>query len=252
MTHLRADLHIHTVLSPCADLRMSPRRVVDEARRAGLALIAIADHNAAANGLYVRSIAQGNPAVLLGMEIQSQEEVEVLALFDDERACLTLEEELYRDLPDVDCDPDLFGDQVVVDEQDNIVRTVRKLLLSPVPWGLADVVERVAELGGWSLPAHVDRIHGGLLGVLGLLPEGNWPEVAELSPWTTVEEAVERWPALGGLPLLRASDAHFPHEIGRAWSELRVTAPTVAELRAAAQGTGDRSMRPGPPCKEGR
>ncbi len=252
MKRLRADLHIHTVLSACADLRMSPRRVVHEARRAGLALIAIADHNAAANGPYVRRIARGNPAVLLGMEIQSQEEVEVLALFDDEWACLTLEEELYKDLPDVDCDPDLFGDQVVVDEQDNIVRTVRKLLISPVPWALPDVVRRVAQLGGWSVPAHVDRVPGGLLAVLGLLPEGDWPEAAELSPWSSANDTIEQWPALGRLSLLRASDAHFPHEVGRGWTELRVTEPSLAELRAAVQGVEGRSVSLGPPCKEGR
>ncbi len=252
MKRLRADLHIHTVLSACAGLSMSPRRVVDEARRAGLALIAVADHNAAANGPYVREIARGEPRVLLGMELQSQEEVEILALFEDADSCLTLEAEVYRDLPDVNCDPELFGDQVVVDEQDNIVRRVEKLLLSPVPWPLARLVKRVEDLHGWTLPAHVDRVPGGLLAVLGLLPEGTWPEAAELSPWVRQAEAVSRWPELAKLPLLRSSDAHFPHEIGRSWSELTVAEPSLAELRAAAEGRGGRRLRAGPHCKEGR
>ncbi|MCS7240144.1 MAG: PHP domain-containing protein, partial [Candidatus Bipolaricaulota bacterium] len=64
MRWFRADLHIHSVLSPCGSLEMSPRRIVEEARKAGLDLIAVCDHNASANGQYVRKIAKGHPTVL--------------------------------------------------------------------------------------------------------------------------------------------------------------------------------------------
>lgn len=144
----RADLHIHSTLSPCASLAMSPPRIVAEARRAQLDLIAICDHNAAENGRYVRRLAAGAPVVLMGMEIQTAEEVEVLAYFADEEAALLLQEELYPYLPDIACDPDLFGDQVVVDEREEIVRRVERLLLSPVALPLAEVVRRVEERGG--------------------------------------------------------------------------------------------------------
>ena len=144
----RADLHIHSTLSPCASLAMSPPRIVTEARRAQLDLIAICDHNAAENGRYVRRLAAGAPIVLMGMEIQTAEEVEVLAYFADEEAALLLQEELYSYLPDIACDPDLFGDQVVVDEREEIVRRVERLLLSPVALPLAEVVRRVEERGG--------------------------------------------------------------------------------------------------------
>lgn len=247
----RADLHIHSALSPCGSLELSPARIVAEARRAGLDLIAVCDHNAAENGPYVRRIAAGRPAVLMGMEIQAAEEVEVLAYFADEAPALELQAELHAALPEVPCDPELFGDQVVVDEEGEIVRREERLLLSPVALPLAEVVRRVEALGGLAVPAHVDRLPGGLLAVLGLFPPGEWPAV-EIAPWTPVSAALHAWPALAGKVLLRGSDAHYPGEIGRAWTELFLAEPSLAELRRAFQGLGERRVRPGPEIKEDR
>jgi len=250
MRWFRADLHIHSVLSPCGSLEMSPRRIVEKARRAKLDLIAICDHNAGENGRYARKIAKGAPLVLIGMEIQTAEEVEILALFGEEEPCLSLQEEFYALLPPIPSDPDLFGDQLVVDEEDVIVRSLDKLLLSPVPLSLAEVVERVQAKGGLVIPAHVDRIPGGLLGVLGVFPPGDWPAV-EISPWTEEEEAKRRWPELRGRSIFRSSDAHYPEEIGRAWTELYLGEPSFYELSLAIRGEGGRRVRPGPAWKEG-
>ncbi|MEN3010845.1 MAG: PHP-associated domain-containing protein [Candidatus Bipolaricaulaceae bacterium] len=250
MRWYRADLHIHSVLSPCASLAMSPRRIVAEARRARLDLIAICDHNAGANGPYARKLAPRAPHVLMGMEIQTAEEVEVLALFPEAEPCLALQEELYALLPPIPNDPELFGDQLVVDEADEIVRRVDKLLLSPVPLSLEEVAARVRRYEGVVIPAHVERVPGGLLGVLGLLPPGAWPAV-EVSPWARLEEVLARWPELEGRRILRSSDAHYPEEIGRAWTELRLRRPSFGELARALAGWGGREVRPGPPWKEG-
>lgn len=246
----RADLHIHSILSPCASLDMSPRRIVAEARRAGLDLIAVCDHNAAENGRYVRRLAAGTPVVLMGMEIQTAEEVEILAYFADEEDSLLLETELQNSLPDVPCTPELFGDQVVVNEEGEIARRVERLLLSPVDLTLSEVVRRVGELGGLAIPAHVDRVPGGLLAMLGLFPEGDWPWVVEIAPWTSLSDVYEAWPGLRGRPILRGSDAHYPEEIGRAWTDLYLAAPTLDELRAAFRGRDGRAIQPGPELKE--
>ncbi|MGB9757842.1 MAG: PHP-associated domain-containing protein [Candidatus Bipolaricaulaceae bacterium] len=251
MRWFRADLHIHSTLSPCGSLAMSPRRIVEEARKAGLSLIAICDHNAGENGVYARRLARGSPTVLMGMEIQTAEEVEVLALFPEEEPCLSLQDELYSLLPPIPNDPELFGDQVVVDEREEIVRTVEKLLLSPVPLSLAEVVARVEGRGGLVIPAHVDRVPGGLLGVLGIFPPGEWPAV-EISPWAELSALWERWPELRGRVIFRSSDAHYPEEIGRAWTELYLREPSFSELLWALEGKDGRRVRPGPPMKEGK
>lgn len=247
MRWFRADLHIHSVLSPCGSLEMSPRRIVEEARKAGLDLIAVCDHNACANGQYVRKIAKGYPTVLMGMEIQTAEEVEILALFAEEKPCISLGQELYALLPPLRNQPELFGDQLVVDEHDEIVQALEKLLLSRVPLSLEEVVVRVQALGGLVIPAHVDRVPGGILGVLGFL--GAWPAV-EISPWTDIEEAKKNWPELETTKIFRFSDAHYPWEIGRAWTEIYLAEPSFAELMRAIRGEGGRLVRPGPAYKE--
>lgn len=248
----RTDLHIHSTLSPCASLEMSPARIVREARRAGLDLIAICDHNAAENAPCARRLAAGEPVVLIGMEIQTAEEVEVLAYFADDEPALLLQEELHGVLPDIPCDPALFGDQVVVDERDEIVRRIDRLLLSPVGLTLSGVVQRVETLGGVALPAHVERVPGGLLGMLGLLPEGAWPPAVEIAPWTSVAEARATWPALSKRTLVRGSDAHYPEEIGRAWSGFYMCGPSLDEVRRALCGRGGRRVRPSQEMKENR
>jgi len=246
----RADLHIHSTLSPCASLAMSPRRIVAEARRAGLDLIALCDHNAAENGRYVRRLAIGAPVVLMGMEIQTEEEVEVLAYFADEEAALLLQEELHPYLPEVHCDPELFGDQVVVDERGEIVRRAERLLLSPVALPLAEVVRRVESRGGVAVPSHVERVPGGLLAVLGLFPDGDWPVAVEIAPWTQLADAVATWPELRWRTILRGSDAHYPEEIGRAWTEFYISGPTFDEVRSALRGRKGRRARPSQETKE--
>ncbi|HHE71657.1 MAG TPA: PHP domain-containing protein, partial [Chloroflexi bacterium] len=83
MRAYRADLHIHTVLSACAEVEMIPPLIVAEALRKGLDILAITDHNATANAPAVRQAAEGTPlTVLLGMELQTREEVDVLCLFE--------------------------------------------------------------------------------------------------------------------------------------------------------------------------
>ncbi len=231
---------------------MSPARIVREARRAGLDLIAVCDHNAAENGRYARRLAAGEPVVLMGMEIQTSEEVEVLAYFADEEPALLLQGELHAFLPDIPCDPDLFGDQLVVDDGDEIVRRIDTLLLSPVGLALYDVVARVEDLGGVAVPAHVDRVPGGLLGVLGLFPEGEWPPAVEIAPWTSLADAYRTWPELRQRAILRSSDAHYPEEIGRAWTEFYVSDLTLDEVRRALHGRDGRRIQPGPAVKENR
>ncbi|MCS7239935.1 MAG: hypothetical protein NZ651_01615, partial [Candidatus Bipolaricaulota bacterium] len=188
------------------------------------------------------------PTVLMGMEIQTAEEVEILALFAEEEPCIALGEELYALLPPLRNEPELFGDQLVVDERDEIVQVVEKLLLSPIPLSLEEVKEKVQARGGLVIPAHVDRVPGGILGVLGFL--GAWPAV-EISPWTDAEEARKRWPELKKTKIFRSSDAHYPWEIGRAWTELYLKGPDFSELTSAVRGEGGRLVRPGPALKEG-
>ncbi|HDH50635.1 MAG TPA: PHP domain-containing protein, partial [Nitrospirae bacterium] len=95
----KADLHIHTCLSPCADLHMSPSAIIRTASEKGLNMIAITDHNSAENvDAAIKAAENTGISVLAGMEISSVEEAHILALFDDMKSAIRLQEIIYENL----------------------------------------------------------------------------------------------------------------------------------------------------------
>ena len=70
------DLHVHTCLSPCADLSMVPRTIVERARQTGLDAVGICDHNSAANVQAVHETgAEARIGVIAGMEVTTVKEI---------------------------------------------------------------------------------------------------------------------------------------------------------------------------------
>ncbi len=212
----KADLHIHSTLSPCGSLYMSPRAIVEEARKKGLDLIAVTDHNSCGNLVYVERVAREEGIVLVpGLELQTEEEVHLLAYFQTLDHALAFGEEIYTYLPDVKNDPDYFGDQVVVDEEDNIVAVEEKLLINSLLLSIDQCVEMVDRYGGISIPAHVDRETFGIINQLGFVPDYLGFKAVEISRAITPQEARARWPELERYTLVGSSDAHYLEDIGR-------------------------------------
>ena len=165
------DLHIHTCLSPCADLEMSPRSIVKEAKRKGLHFIGICDHNSAENvGAAKKAGRSENIGVIGGMEVTSSEEVHILALFDEGSRLRALQQAVYRNLRGTN-DARLYGDQVVVNEEDEVVRFNRKLLIGATEIPIHEVVNLIHRLDGLAIASHVDREGFGIIGQLGFIPE---------------------------------------------------------------------------------
>ena len=116
MKKFRADLHVHTVLSPCAEVEMIPPLIVQEALERGIHLIAITDHNATGNIRAVMEAAQGTDlTVLPGMELQTREEVHLLCLFETIEQAETWQKVVDSILPDRSNNPEFFGEQFIVD-----------------------------------------------------------------------------------------------------------------------------------------
>ncbi len=236
---IKADFHIHSTLSPCASLEMSPAAIVRRARELALDLIAITDHNSVENGFTAANLGEASGLrVLFGMEAQTSEDVHVLCLFTDRRQAERFNERIYELLPNVRNNPDYFGDQVVVDEQDNIVRQEEKLLLNALDISLADLLELVNLHGGVSIPAHVEAPPFGLLVNLGMVPDELRDAILEISCVVKTEQARQAFPNLAGHPLISNSDAHFLRDVGRACTIFETSSPSLqAVLEAARAGT---------------
>jgi len=233
MKKFRADLHVHTVLSPCAEVEMIPPLIVQKALEKNIDLIAITDHNASANVRAVQKAAQEtNLTVLPGMEVQSREDVHLLTIFETIEELETWQTEVDHALPDLPNQPDFFGEQFVVDETGNFIRNEPRLLLTSTSLSIDEIFVRVKELGGLVIPAHVERTAYGLLPTLGLISE-NWQLLAlEISRRTTPEKAAVIFPELRQYPLIQSGDVHRLDEF-LGTTIFTLASPSLVEIKMA-------------------
>ncbi|MBC7339592.1 MAG: PHP domain-containing protein [Firmicutes bacterium] len=239
----RADLHVHTALSPCADDDMSPWRVVAAAQVAGLDLIAVTDHNSCRQVRAVVEVGKmADLAVLPGMEVQTREDVHLVCLFDTVEQAESWGEEVYEHLPARRNPEQTFGKQLLFDTCDHLMGKEERLLLTACDLGVEQVVARVTALGGVVVPAHVDRQAYGLVYTLGFFPPGLDLLAAEISGREAEDAVRARFPQLGDIRLYAASDAHRLEEIGLHPSLFYLREPTVAELGLAFRGVGGRRV----------
>ncbi len=233
MREFRCDFHVHTCLSPCADLDMYPRAVVAMSLARRLDIIAICDHNTSENVPYVIKCAEGTGlTVLPGMEVMSSEEVHVLALFDKLENLLALQELVYGHLPGKN-DEDLFGCQAVVNEHDEVEALCERLLIGATTLPLHRVVSEIHALGGLAIAAHIDRESFGILGQLGFVPEGLPLDALEISRRTGLAEARRRYPELAPFAFIESSDSHIITDIGTGVTRAFLEEATTTELKMA-------------------
>ena len=244
----RSDLHIHTALSPCADLKMTPGAIVRQARTKGLDLIGICDHNSAENVLAVKRVGeQEGLTVVGGMEITSEEEVHVLALLDKDSDLQALQDIVYGHLDGVN-DERVFGEQLLLDEDDTVLGYTPRLLIGSTTLLLGTIVEIVHSLDGLAIASHVDRESFSIISQLGFIPDGLPLDGLELSPLGSREAFKTEFPeAFTTFPLVAFSDAHYLDDVGKGSTWFSMEEATLKEMRKALTGEDGRSVsaRPG-------
>ena len=232
------DLHIHTCLSPCADLEMSPRSIVKTAKDKGLDFIAICDHNSAENAPAAKKAGKREGiGVIGGMEVTSSEEVHILALFDKDKDLRTFQKVVYLHLPETK-DERLYEDQVVVNEEDEVIRFNRKLLIGASDMTIHAVVDQVHALGGVAIASHVDRQGFGIIGQLGFIPEDLHLDAIEITDRRKTESLREG----RTFPVIFSSDAHYLGDVGKGHTAFLLERMTVEELRNAFEGRDGRRV----------
>jgi PHP family Zn ribbon phosphoesterase len=243
MNTYKADLHIHTLLSPCGSLEMSPENIVDAALTAGLDIIGIADHNSTKQAPLVKKIAgEKGLFVFCGAEVNTAEEVHCLTFFETSDQLEAFQVFLDNHLIKVKNKPELFGEQVVVDEDEMIVEEVEPLLINALDAGLSEVESEVRRLNGIIIPAHIDRMHNGLFGQLGIMPEGFHPDAFELSAHADVSQWQTSKKVPAGARFIRSSDAHYPEQIGAGYSVFEMQEPSFNEMKMALAGVDGRRV----------
>lgn len=240
---IKADLHVHTILSACADLDMSPREIINTAKLLGIGLLAITDHHAIDNVAACREAAKGiGITVLFGMEVQTREEVHLVCLFPSEGLAVSFAALVAQHLP-LNLSLGAGEIQAVVTASDQVVRFDQRKLLASLDLSLEDVCCAVARHQGLTIAAHVDRPQYSLLGNLGFVP----PElpVAALETISDAAALHKKHPSTVGYPLLRSSDAHsLPMLNKEKYTYFYVAEDvTLSEIRMALKGEGGRKVR---------
>lgn len=225
---MKFDLHIHSCLSPCANLEMSPSEIVTRAVAAGIDGIALTDHQSARNTPAIAECARrAGLKCLFGMEVQTAEEVHTVALFDTTEQALALTDWVYAAMPKRVNDPETFGDQPVVTWDDDIVEMEWRILAMGCRRTIPETAAKVHELDGLYIAAHIDRPNFSVISALGAIPEPP-PTTNYQQPTTRYFDAVELsrtaneslWlPKAAGYAVIRSSDAHNLDDVVRVWTE---------------------------------
>lgn len=212
---IKYDLHIHSALSPCADDNMTPSNIVGFAKLQGLDAVAIADHNAIANVKVAMDVGDAFDVVVVpAMELQTAEDIHILCLFES----LEDLQSFYNciDFADIQNRAEIFGEQLILDEDDNVLGQEQRMLLVASGVSVEEVVSLAKQHNGIAVAAHIDREENGMVAILGTVTEDF--SVVEIS--ATATKQIQCYTT--GRKVITNSDAHTLEDIGVACGQLEV------------------------------
>lgn len=222
---------------------MSPRRIVERALETGLDMIAVCDHNAADNAAAAMRAAAGTALkVFPGLEITTEEEVHLLAVFETMDEIRPVAEAVTARLPVIRADKTFLRDQILVNEADEVIGFHPHFLMGATSLPLDELVGLIHAHGGLAFAAHIDRPAFGLLSQLGFVPPGLNLDALEVSPQMTPARARTALHPPSFLPLLTFSDAHRPEDIGARTTDFLLAASRLDEIRLALAGRDGRKI----------
>ena len=236
----KADLHIHTVLSACAELSMGPKDIVRKSIEQGLDIIAITDHNSAENAAAVIKAAESTDLLVIpGMEVYSRDEAHLICLFETVGDVLAFQHVIYTALAEGEYDPSMFGEQIICDHDETILGESPRLLSLPVNLNLDQIADYIVEFNGIMIPAHVDRRSHSILRVLSFMPNNLPIHAMEIAH--SYEKACLSFSILksGKYSVIRSSDAHDIDQIGSKYTFFKLEEKSFNEIgRALRQENG--------------
>lgn len=206
------DFHIHSDLSPCGNGDMTPNNIINMSLIKGLNIISVTDHNSTENLPALMEVSKETSLMVIpGIEVTTKEEVHVLSYFKDLKNAMEFGRIIYDSLPYVKNNSEIFGDQNIYNSNDQIIGTVEKLLINASSYTIEDVYSLAKKYNGVMIPAHINKMTNGILGVLGFMPFNlkiDFVEVYSKSPINN--KIIEKYKVLNN------SDAHQLIDISEA------------------------------------
>ena len=240
MERYKYDLHMHSCLSPCGDNDMTPNNLVNMAALLGCQILALTDHNTCRNTpAAVRVGEQAGVLVIPGMELCTAEEAHVVCLFETVEDALAFDDYVQAHTMKIPNRPEIFGEQLILDEQDEYVGKIDHLLITATDISVSDVHSLVENFGGVAFPAHVDKDAYSVIASLGAIPPEAAFTAAELSSGADRTAQLMLHPELEDLVLLQDSDAHYLHLMREDMGEVELPEFSVKAMLDLLRGSGE-------------
>lgn len=204
------DFHIHSALSPCGDNDMTPNNLINMSIIKGLDAVALTDHNACENVRAAAAVAGDKIIFIPGMEVETSEEVHIVTLFPTADAAEEMQRILVDSSPYIPNRPEIFGNQYIMNENDEICGEIDRMLVTASGLDIYTVVAAAKDLGGIAYPAHIDRESYSVLSNLGFIPPDldiSAVEITEKSRTALEGEYSNRY------NIITSSDAHYLWDI---------------------------------------
>jgi PHP family Zn ribbon phosphoesterase len=227
---IRADLHIHSCLSPCGSLEMGPESVVEQALKQNLTHIAICDHNTTRNCEAFSEIAQKSGLGFIpGIEVTTTEEAHVVCLFNSLKNAFRFGALIEDSLFKTPLDTDKMGEQIVVNSEEEIIGEVDFYLSVASSFSIDDVVALAQKFGGLAIPAHIDKKIFGILSQLGFLPDLPFSAI-EISSGFLRKGGFDTPNPYEEMQVITSSDSHYLHTIGTSGFEIYTDETDLFEI----------------------
>ncbi|NCA92736.1 PHP domain-containing protein [bacterium] len=222
------DFHIHSALSPCADNNNTPESIIAMASVKGLDAIAVCDHNAIGNVLATMECGKEfGVTVLPAIEVQTAEEIHVVAIFKTFSSLQAFFNTLS--FPPIKNDIESFGEQLIIDSENNIMGREERLLLVGANQGIYEITQSIIDMGGKAILAHIDRDANGILAILGAIPEDLAFSLIEFSSQAS-EEIKNKYKHFRSVI---NSDAHYLTDISSAENFIEADSLNIEDIFSA-------------------
>lgn len=224
MTGCSYDLHIHSCLSPCGDDDMTVNNIAGMAKIKNLRAAAITDHNTCKNvRAFEEACRQYGVVSVPGTEITTAEEIHVLLYFYTAELAESFEAEFEKYRARVKNRKDIFGNQFLLDKDDNIIGEQEYLLPVASALSLDELYETAARYDAAVVPAHIDKTSNGIIGILGMMPQTPEFSCVEIKNPVFTDKIKTANPVIKETPVIHNSDAHLLWDINEAENFLPVS-----------------------------
>lgn len=204
------DLHIHSCLSPCGDDDMTPNNIVGMGVLNGLNIMALTDHNTSKNCPAFFKAAKKNGIIpIAGMELTTAEDIHVVCLFRNLESAMSFDETVEGHRMKYPNRTDIFGNQLILDENDEQIGTDDFFLPNATDISIEQVPKLIKEYNGFCYPAHIDREANGIIAVLGDFPVGSGFAACEFHDSENIGAYKEKYPETKDKKIIVSSDAHY-------------------------------------------